>query len=481
MATVNAEPTEPGVEPVAGLDPATTDPERATTGPEPAATPEPDSVRLEPAARPDRRAALAIGAVAVALAFGAGIGVGRVTAPDGTAAQPSPAGSPGTSPGTSSGPVASPTGIAALPSEGNRLGRADAKVVIEYWADFQCPFCARFAQDVLPQLVSRIEDGTVAVVHRDYAFLGEESLDAAVAVRCAGREGRYWAMHDAVYAGQVGENQGAFARPRLAQIAAAVGLDAAAFEACMDEREPMVDVLDDTSAGVRAGIESTPTTDVNGNRFLGVPDMPAFLAAIDAAAAGASPAPLPTAAPPADPWSGMATSGREAGDPGAPVTVELWMDYQATGSAMIANELGPELRTRITAGDIRVVQRDLAVLGEESVVAASTVRCVARQDGPTWFTHDVLAVSARGQDSGIYTPASILRFGARLGLDVRALSDCLDDPAIAQAVEADTADGTTAGLTAGPAVIVRRAGTEVARFSGELDVAKITAAIDGAR
>jgi protein-disulfide isomerase len=249
----------------------------------------------------------------------------------------------------------------------------------------------------------------------------------------------------------------------------------------MDEREPLVDVLDDTSAGVRAGIESTPTSDVNGNRFLGVPDMPAFLAAIDAAAAGATPAPLPTAQPPVDPWTGIATSGREAGAAEAPVTVELWMDYQATGSAVIANDLGPELRSRITAGDIRVVQHDLAALGEESVIAASTVRCVARQDGPTWFTHDVLAVSARGQGAGIYTPTSILRFGARLGLDVRALSDCLDDPAIGSAVAAETAEGAADGLIAGPVVIVRTASTEVARFSGELDVAAITAAIDGAR
>jgi protein-disulfide isomerase len=457
---------------------ATTDP-----GPDPAAHPEPHDVSAgAPADRPSRPAAIALGVLVGALAFAAGIGVGRVTAPGGADAPPSLAvASPGTSPGTSPGPAPSPTGIAALPSEGNRLGRADAKVVIEYWADFQCPFCARFAQDVLPQLVSRIEDGTVAVVHRDYAFLGEESLDAAVAVRCAGREGRYWAMHDAVYAGQVGENQGAFARPRLAQIATAVGLDAAAFAACMDEREPLVDVLDDTSAGVRAGIESTPTTDVNGNRFLGVPDMPAFLAAIDAAAAGATPAPLPSAAPPADPWTGIETSGREAGDAAAPVTVELWMDYQATGSAVIANDLGPELRSRITAGDIRVVQRDLATLGEESAVAASAVRCVASQDGPTWFTHDVLAVSARGQGAGIYTPTSILRFGARIGLDVRALSECMDDPAIASAVAAETAEGTAAGLTAGPVVIVRTASSEVARFSGELDVAAITAAIDAAR
>lgn len=417
-------------------------------------------------------------ALAVALAFGAGIAIGRATAPGGTADVASPDGaSPGTSPGVAS---PAPSGLAALPSDGNRLGRADARVRLEYWADFQCPYCATFAQQVIPQLELRIADGTVAVVHRDYAFLGNESVDAAVAVRCAGREGRYWAMHDAVYASQVGENQGAFARARLQQIAASVGLDGPAFTACLDEREPLVEVLDDTAAGVRTGIASTPTIDVNGTRMLGVTDVTRLLATIDAAAAGASPAPLPTAAPTQDPWASVKTDGLRAGDAAAPVTVELWMDYQSTGSAVVANELEPELRTRMARGTVSAVQRDLALQGDESVVAATAIRCVAAQGGPAWFAHDVLAVSGQGAGKGIYTPVNILRFGSRLGLDVRALSGCLDDPNMAAAVKAETAEGTAAGLTAGPSVVVRRNGTEIARFIDDLDVAKILAAIDAA-
>jgi protein-disulfide isomerase len=415
---------------------------------------------------------LGLAALAVAVAFGAGILVGRMTVP-GAAAVASPSAEPGASP--------SPDAIAGLPSEGSRLGRADAKVVIDYWADYQCPYCAKFAQDVIPQLVSRIADGTVALVHRDYAFLGPESVDAAIAVRCAERQGRFWPMHDAVYAAQVGENQGAFARSRLEVVAASVGLDATAFSACLDEREPLVEVLDDTAAGVRAGVSSTPTIDVNGTRFAGVSDVPGLLKAIDAAVAGASPAPLPTAQPPQDPWAALPTRGREAGNAAAPVTVELWMDYQATASATIANQLEPELRTRVGKGAIRVVQRDLATLGDESVLAAAAARCVASQGGPAWLTNDVLSVSARGQGQGIYTPVSLLRFASRLGLDVRAMSDCLDDPAVSADVRAETATGTAGGLTSAPAVVVLAGTKEVARFTGELDVTKILAAIDGVR
>jgi protein-disulfide isomerase len=434
----------------------------------------PAPVPGEPVRRQNRLAAAGLLVLAIALALGAGIAIGRATAPVAGDASPSAvAGSPATgSPAASS--------IADLPSDGPRLGSADAKVVIDYWSDFQCPFCARFASEVIPALDSRIANGSVALVHRDYVFLGDESLDAAIAVHCAGQEGKYWVMHDAVYAAQQGENQGAFARTKLAAIAASVGLDATAFAACMDDRAVLVDVLDDTAAGVRAGVVSTPTIDVNGTRFLGVPDVTRFLATVDAAIAGASPAPLPTAQPSADPWTGTATTGREAGSATAPITVELWMDYQATGSAVVATDLEPGLRTRIGEGRIRVVQHDLATLGDESVLAASMVRCIAQQGGPAWFAHDVLAVSAQGSGAGIYTPRNILRFGARLGLDVQALSACLDDPAVAADVRADTAAGTAEGLTAGPAVVVKRGDVELARFTGTLDAAKILAAIDAA-
>jgi protein-disulfide isomerase len=367
-----------------------------------------------------------------------------------------------------------------LPSEGRRLGNADAKVVVDYWADYQCSFCAKFADEVIPALESRIADGTVLLVHRDLAFLGPESVDAAVAVRCAAREDRYWDMHDAVYAAQQAGNQGAFTRAGLVQIGQGIGLEPAALEACLVERGPLVDVMDDTAAGVRAGIESTPTVEVNGNRFLGVPDVAEFLAAIDGAAAGASPAPLPSPPPSRDSWSTTETDGRTAGRADAPVTVELWMDYQSPDGAAVARELGPELRTRIDAGTVRAEIRDVAALGDESVVAASFRSCVADQDGPVWLVHDVLSASGQGADAGIYTPQSIIRVSGQLGLDVRALDTCLDDPSGPTAIRAETAEAIASGIAGGPTVVVRTGDTEVGRFTGPLDVAKILAAIDDA-
>ena len=433
--------------------------------------------------RQNRAAALGLVALVVVLAFGAGFAFGRSSAPaPSTALTPStePVASPGSSIPASAAPGASGDPIASLPSDGPRLGSPDAPVTIEYWADYQCPFCARFALDVIPQLESRIADGSVALVHRDFAFLGSESIDAAVAVRCAGQQGRYWPMHDAVYAAQDGENQGTFSRAKLEQLGASVGVDAPSFTACLDERGPLVEVLDDTSAGVRAGIQSTPTVDVNGTRFPGVSDVSQLLETVDAAIAGAPPGVLPTPAPTSDPWSSVRTSGLEAGDAAAPVTVELWMDYQAPASASLVSDLEPELQARLSSGAARAVLRDLALLGDESVVASSTVRCIAAQGGPAWFAHDVLAAAAQGAGSGVFTTPNVLRFGSRLGLDVAALSDCLDDPTTSDAVRSDTAAGTALGLTTGPAVVVKVGDQEIARFEGDIDATKVLTAIDDA-
>ena len=403
-------------------------------------------------------------------------------------AAPSASTTPSTVPSASAGATASPGASAApspsgpgataepIPADAPRLGRDDATVVVTYWADYQCPFCAAFAEDVIPELQPLIDDGTIALVHRDFAFLGPESLDAAIAVRCAGDD--YWAMHDAVYAAQQGENQGAFARQKLLDIAETAGVTDDDFEACLDDRAIRVAVLDDTASGIRQSIDATPTIDVNGTRFTEVPPLADLRAAIDAAAAGAPPAPLPSRPPIQDPWAGLPIDGRTVGEPDAPVTVDLWVDYQGLNGPVLARELAPELRSRVAAGDVRLVLHDLAYLGQESVFASSTVRCVEAQGGPHWLVHDVLASAGSGPDNQIFVPDTLLRLAAQLGLDVKSFDMCMQDPATLAMIDEDTQAGRAIGLQSGPAVVIVSGGLEAARFEGSLAASSVLAAID---
>jgi len=156
------------------------------------------------------------------------------------------------------------------PANPRALGPADAPVTVEVWSDFQCPACGFWAIQVEPDLVDEyVTAGTVRLVYRDLAFLdggdpNGESQQSAAAARCAGDQGTFWPYHDYLYENQDGENNGAFRRERLDEIAVAVGLDMEAFGSCLDGSAARDAVKAETAEGNQAGISSSPTLAING-------------------------------------------------------------------------------------------------------------------------------------------------------------------------------------------------------------------------
>jgi protein-disulfide isomerase len=124
-----------------------------------------------------------------------------------------------------------------------------------------------------------------------------ESQQAAAAARCAGDQGKYWQYHDYLMENQDNENQGAFRRERLDLIASTIGLDMAAFDACMASDAPFDAVKAETEVGRQAGVKSTPTLAVDGVLLKpGALPMTDLRPILDAALAGTPPA-TPTPAP----------------------------------------------------------------------------------------------------------------------------------------------------------------------------------------
>jgi protein-disulfide isomerase len=194
-----------------------------------------------------------LGAAILGIVIGAG-GLALATGGVGASAEPTPAPSPSAEPSS--------------PPAGNAVGDPDAPVTIEVWADYQCPFC-RLEDLLFGGAIEReyVMDGLVRVVYRDFAFLGQESSDAAVAVRCAGRQdpAAQLRFHDTLYTFQQGENQGRFVRENLVQMAEIAGVpDAAAFETCLDDPAVAAEVQDETQEGRDVGIDSTPTMRLSG-------------------------------------------------------------------------------------------------------------------------------------------------------------------------------------------------------------------------
>jgi protein-disulfide isomerase len=188
-------------------------------------------------------------------------------------------------------------------ADGYSLGRADAPVRIEVWEDFQCPFCRRWTEQIKPALITElIEPGFARLTYRPLAFLGEESRWAAVAADLAMEQGRFWPMHDQLYANQLGENIGTFSLDRILSMAAAAGLDMDAFREglVLDAARERYARLEAASAidAIRLGVNATPTIVVNGVR-LESPDLDTIRAAVRDAII--PPSATPVGSPAADP------------------------------------------------------------------------------------------------------------------------------------------------------------------------------------
>lgn len=182
----------------------------------------------------------------------------------------------------------------------NAMGDPAAPVRIVEYSDFQCPYCVRFWETTEAQIVEDyVKTGKVYFIYRSMGnFVSDninqsintvntESQDAAHAAYCAADENLYWEYHDMLFTNWNGENEGAFARKRLDAFAEALGLDMAAFKACMDSEKYMDDVELDGVEGRQAGINGTPSFVINGKLVEGAQPFSVFQQEIEAALAAA--------------------------------------------------------------------------------------------------------------------------------------------------------------------------------------------------
>lgn len=173
---------------------------------------------------------------------------------------------------------------ADVPRDGRSIGDPAAPVAIEVFEDPQCPACGQFTARIEPLLIAGpVRDGDVYLTYRDLAFLGQESRDAAAAMRVAeALDGKFWEYHDIVFANQHGENDGAFSKGRLGQMAELIGLDEDEFLIELEHPRYSEAVLEETRIASSLGIGSTPTLVINGVPRPGVPSWEELSAAIEA-------------------------------------------------------------------------------------------------------------------------------------------------------------------------------------------------------
>lgn len=142
-----------------------------------------------------------------------------------------------------------------LRDDGRVRGSSTAPVTLLEYSDFTCGFCVKFFQETWPQIFTEyVETGKVKLVYRDFPrSLTGPSLDLALAARCSGEQGHYWAMHDRLFQSH--------AQPSLEELSAEAktfGLDTNQFSECLLSRRFIEPIFRDRQEGGSLGIRGTP-------------------------------------------------------------------------------------------------------------------------------------------------------------------------------------------------------------------------------
>ena len=135
------------------------------------------------------------------------------------------------------------------------LGAANAPVTVVEFTDYQCPFCKRFHDRTWPDIRKNyVDTGKVRFVVRDLPLsFHDHALPAAIAARCAGEQGKYWPARDRLFGAQ-----DALTAEAVRKAVLGIGVEAAAYDACLKRPGWREAIQVDVAEAERIGITGTP-------------------------------------------------------------------------------------------------------------------------------------------------------------------------------------------------------------------------------
>lgn len=387
------------------------------------------------------------------------------SAPVAAAPSPTPAARP---PGAPSGDTA----VYKVPLDESPVrGPSSALITVVEFSDYQCPFCSR-GHNTLVELEKQYE-GKIRVVMKQHPLdFHPRAKPAALAAMSAGVQGKYWEMHDKIFA-----NQQQLEDSTFEGYAKDLGLNVDKWKADMQSPKFQEQITKDTALAMQIGASGTPAFFINGRKLSGAQPIDAFKQIINEeltkaqemvkggtpadqvyakviAAGITSPPPAPSA--PAAPAAPAPAAIRKVDVPAeAPargaktpkVTIVVWSDFQCPFCSRVV----PTLKQIEDAygNSVKVVFRNQPLPFHNNAKIAAEAGLAAHDQGKFWPMHDKMFENQQALDR-----ASLERYAQELGLDLGKFKAALDSGKFTKRVEEDSAAGMAVGANGTPTFFI---------------------------
>jgi protein-disulfide isomerase len=352
-------------------------------------------------------------------------------------------------------------------------GPADAKLTVVLFSDFQCPFCSR-VEPTLKELEGAFP-GQVRIVwkHQPLPF-HPNARPAALAAEAAREQGKFWQMHEKMFA-----NQQQLSPAAYEGWAREIGLDLARFKAAVAASSGEARIAEDQALGRQVGADGTPTMFFNCRQVVGALPIGAMRPIVEeelkkadallakgakrgpgfhaeACDANLAAAPAPAARAAAAPGPAVEAGPVKVdlrpddpvkGNPRAPVTVVVFSDFQCPYCSRVEPTLA---QVEKAYGDkVRIAWKHKPLPFHPNAGPAAEAAEAAREQGKFWQMHDKMFAAQQE-----LSPASYERWARELGLDLARFKAAVASGKFKARIQEDDAQAGRLGIDGTPTLVI---------------------------
>ena len=351
------------------------------------------------------------------------------------------------------------------------MGGKHPKVTIVEWSDFQCPFCSR-VEPTLKQITDTYKDDVRVVWRNEPLSFHPNAMPAAKAAMAAGRQGKFWQMHDLMF-----EHQGELSDAKYEEWAKQVGLDLNKWRKDKESPEVAAQIAKDASYGQSIGADGTPSFFINGKFISGAMPFDSFKPVIDEqiklagellkkgtkqdklyqalvdenvkAGGGAAVGAGGAAAQGDAPVQVEVGSAPVLGPKNAPVTIVIWSDFQCPFCSRVEPAL-KQVRDEYK-GKVKLAWKNQPLPFHPNAMPAAEAAMAAAEQGNDkfWQMHDKLF-----EHQAELGPALYDSIAKEIGLDLDKFHASIESHKGQAAIQADMAAGAALGASGTPTFFV---------------------------